>query len=75
MYVETQDFYLTAYMRLKGIELVNLKDYGNRKLFVFEDGESFQNLRQRYYWNNTNVDALEYKKEIRKLKNLIVCSS
>ena len=72
MYVETQDFYLTAYMRLKGIELVNLKDYGNRKLFVFEDGESFQNLRQQYYWNNTNVDALEYKKEIRKLKNLIV---
>ena len=58
MYVETQDFYLTAYMRLKGIELVNLKDYGNRKLFVFEDGESFQNLRQQYYWNNTNVDAL-----------------
>jgi len=36
MYVETQDFYLTAYMRLKGIELVNLKDYGNRKLFVLE---------------------------------------
>ena len=75
MYVETQDFYMTAFLCLNGIDLVNLKDYGNRKLFVFEDNKDFQNLRQEYYWNKANVDPLEYKKEIRKLKNLIINTS
>ena len=49
MYVETQDFYMTAFLCLNGIDLVNLKEYGNRKLFVFEDNKDFQNLRQQYY--------------------------
>jgi hypothetical protein len=42
---------------------------------VFEDNKDFQHLRQEYYWNRANVDPLEYKKEIRKLKNLIVNKS
>ena len=75
MYVETQDFYMTAFLCLNGIDLVNLKEYGNRKLFVFEDNKDFQHLRQEYYWNKANVDPLEYKKEIRKLKNLIINTS
>ena len=71
MNVETQDFYLTAYLCLNGIKLVDIKDYGNRKLFVFEDNDEFQELKQKYYWNDANVDPLEYKKEIRRLKGLI----
>jgi len=49
MNVETQDFYMTAYLCLNGIKLKDLKDYGNRKLFVFEDNDEFQALKQKYY--------------------------
>ena len=49
MNVESQDFYMTAYLCLKGIKLLNLKDYGNRKLFVFEDNDKYQELKQKYY--------------------------
>ena len=74
MNVETQDFYLTAYVYLQGLSMLSLKDYGARKLFVFEDNEKFQELKQRYYWNEAIVDPLEYKKEIRRLKDLVMNS-
>ncbi len=74
MNVETQDFYLTAYVCLQGISMLSLKDYGARKLFVFEDNEKFQELKQRYYWNEAAVDPLAYKKEIRRLKDLVMNS-
>ena len=74
MNVETQDFYLTAYVCLQGLSMIELKDYGRRKLFVFEDNEKFQELKQRYYWNEANVSPLEYKKEIRRLKDLVMNS-
>lgn len=49
MNVETQDFYLTAYVCLQGCPMISLKNYGHRKLFVFEDTEIFQELKQQYY--------------------------
>ena len=54
--------------------MLSLKDYGSRKLFVFEDNAKFQELKQRYYWNEAIVDPLEYKKEIRRLKDLVMNS-
>ncbi len=70
MEVATQDFYLSAYLRLNGLELISLKDYGQRSLFVFEDGEQFQELKKKYYWNEALVDPEAYKRAIRELKGL-----
>ena len=70
MEVETQDFYLSAFLRLKGLELIDLKDYGQRSLFVFEDNEQFQDLKKKYYWHEANVDPMAYKQAIRDLKGL-----
>lgn len=72
MEVETQDFYLSAFLCLNGVKMKDLKEYGSRKLFVFEDNDKFQKLKQAYYWNEAVVDPLEYKKEIRTLKGLIM---
>ena len=48
--VETQDFYLTAFLCLQEeIELRQIKDYGSRKLFVFEDNDKFQEYKKAYY--------------------------
>jgi hypothetical protein len=32
---ETRDFYLACFLRCAGYELVNLRDEGRRKVFVF----------------------------------------
>ncbi|MBT6225628.1 MAG: hypothetical protein HOI47_03100 [Candidatus Scalindua sp.] len=52
----------------------SMKSFGSRKLFLFEDDEIFQKLKQEYYWNKSVVDPLEYKKEIRRLKDIIMHS-
>jgi hypothetical protein len=72
MYVETQDMWLTAFLTLKGIELHQLKNYGPRKLFVFEDDELFQKLKRSYYFNEGSVDPLQLKTRIRELKSMTV---
>ncbi|MBT3635025.1 MAG: hypothetical protein HN967_12340 [Candidatus Marinimicrobia bacterium] len=74
MDVETQDFYLSAFLRLKKLEMLGMKSFGSRKLFIFEDNDIFQKLKQEYYWNKAVVDPLEYKKEIRRLKDSIMHS-
>ena len=68
MKVETQDFYLSAFLCLSGIIIVEIKEYGARKLFVFDDTEEFQELKREYYWHEAKVDPLLFKKQIRELK-------
>ncbi len=73
MEVITQDFYLSAFLRLKGIRMIDMRSSSdNRKLFVFEDNEEFKGLKQQYYWNQANVDPLSYKQSIRELKGEIM---
>lgn len=72
MEVATQDFYLTAYLRLSGLALKDLRDEGRRHLFVFDDNEQFQRLKRAYYFNQAQVDPLNFKRSIRELKSLIM---
>jgi len=74
MLVTTQDLFLTAFVRLKGIKLEDLRDIGDRKLFVFENSEEFQLLKRKYYFNEAQVDPLDYKNMIRELKAAIMDS-
>jgi hypothetical protein len=37
---ETRDFYLACFLRCAGYELLNLRDEGRRKVFVFLDRAS-----------------------------------
>jgi len=71
MEIATQDFYLTAYLRLKGIEPTDLRDEGRRHLFVFEDNQEFQELRRAYYYDEAQVAPQMFKRSIRELKGLI----
>lgn len=49
MKVETQDLYFAVFCRLSGIELESMSEYGQRKMFVFEDNEQYQKLKRAYY--------------------------
>ena len=71
MQVESQDFYLAVFLCLNGLDIKELRPFGNRTMFVFEDNKKFQDLKQDYYWNNAQVDPLLFKQEIRNLKSLI----
>ena len=72
MEVATQDFYLTAFLRLNGVVLKDLREDGRRHLFVFDDNEQLQNLKRAYYFNQAQVDPLSFKRSIRELKSLIM---
>ena len=72
MEVITQDFYLSAFLRLKGVILKDLREDGRRHLFVFEDNDEFQELKRAYYFNEARVDPMTYKRSIRELKSLIM---
>ncbi len=71
MEITTQDFYLTAFLRLQGVEITDLRDEGRRHLFVFEDNEEFQRLRRDYYYDEATVAPQMFKRSIRELKSLI----
>ena len=71
MEITTQDFYLTAFLRLKGIEPIDLRNEGRRHLFVFEDDERFQELKRAYYYDEAQVAPQMFKRSIRELKGLI----
>lgn len=49
MKVETQDFYFSVYLRLNGITMDEMKEYGSRKMFVFDDTDEYQKLKRAYY--------------------------
>jgi len=66
----TQDIWLAAVAYHKGYELIDLRNLGDRKLFVFEDSDEFQLLKRDYYWHRDLVDPLRLKKAIRELKSL-----
>jgi len=68
----TSDFYLSCFLRLHGLEIKELRDFDDRKLFVFEDTEEFQRLKREYYWNQAMVDPLNFKQAIRELKGMIM---
>lgn len=70
MEIATQDFWLAAFVCHKKITLIDLREFGDRKLFIFNDTPEFQKLKREFYWNKARVDPLLYKQEIRKLKAL-----
>ena len=37
MQVESQDFYLAVYLCLNGLDIKEMRPFGNRTMFVFED--------------------------------------
>jgi len=49
MKVETQDFYFSVYLRLNDIPMDEMKEYGSRKMFVFDDTEQYQQFKRAYY--------------------------
>ena len=61
------DFYLSAYLRAKGLKLVNVERDGRRAIFVFRDRRDRKDLIKSFY-NDGTVSVNAFKNAIQDLK-------
>ncbi|MFH0763478.1 MAG: DUF5659 domain-containing protein [Candidatus Omnitrophota bacterium] len=64
------DFYLSAYLKAKGLKLLSTEKEGRRTTFVFEDTEERRALVLAFY-NNGEVSVNAFKNAIQDLKAII----
>jgi Domain of unknown function (DUF5659) len=58
--LETRDFYLACFLRCAGYELLNLRDEGRRKVFVFQDRATRRDDVMGFYGDATSVRLLAF---------------
>ena len=68
---ETRDFYLACFLRCTGYELLNLRDEGRRKVFVFQDRPTRRNDVMAFYGDAGSVRPLAFAAAIKDMKALI----
>jgi hypothetical protein len=68
---ETRDFYLACFLRCAGYELVNLRDEGRRKVFVFRDRATRRTDVMAFYGDATSVRPLAFAATIKDMKGLL----
>lgn len=68
---ETRDFYLACFLRCTGYELVDLRDEGRRKVFVFRDRATRRDDVMAFYGDATSVRPLAFVATIKDMKGLL----
>jgi hypothetical protein len=68
---ETRDFYLACFLRCSGYELLNLRDEGRRKVFVFQDRASRRDDVMAFCSDATSVRLLAFAATIKDMKGLL----
>ncbi|HZZ24119.1 MAG TPA: DUF5659 domain-containing protein [Roseiarcus sp.] len=62
---ETRDFYLACFLRCAGYELLNLREEGRRKVFVFQDRATRRADVMAFYGDATSVRPLAFAATIK----------
>jgi Domain of unknown function (DUF5659) len=68
---ETRDFYLACYLRCAGYELLDLRDDGRRKVFVFQDRASRRDDVMAFYGDATSVRPSAFAATIKDMNGLL----
>lgn len=68
---ETRDFYLACYLRSLGYELLDLKQEGRRRVFVFSDRIGRRDAVIAFYGNRATVQPLAFSQVIKDMKGLL----
>lgn len=71
---KTVDLYLGAFLKARGIELLDVDRADRRVTFLFKDGAEVQKLVTGFY-NDAEVGVSAYKNALRDLKSLIYKST
>jgi Domain of unknown function (DUF5659) len=68
---ETRDFYLACFLRCSGYELINQRDEGRRKVFLFRDRPTRRNDVMAFYGERAAVPPLAFFSTIKDMKALL----
>jgi len=68
---ETRDFYLACFLRCTGYDLINLRDEGRRKVFVFRDRPTRRDDVMAFYGERAAVPPLAFSSTIKDMKALL----
>ena len=66
----SSDFYLSAYLKAKGLTLLSTEKEGRRSTFIFEDTDTRRELVLAFY-NNGEVSVNAFKNAIQDLKAIV----
>lgn len=65
----TVDLYLGAYLRARGVKLLDLDRSGRRVTFIFEDSDKTRKLVKNFY-DDGEVKINDYKSALKDLKSM-----
>jgi hypothetical protein len=65
---ETRDFYLACFLRCSGYALINLRDDGKRKVFVFRERPTRRDDAMAFYGERAVVPLLALSSTIKDMK-------
>lgn len=67
---KTSDLYLSAFLKSRGVILLNVVRKNSKVIFIFQDKGNIQDSINEYF-NNSNVEVLSYKAALADLKSII----
>ena len=67
---ETADLYLSAYLKAKGLRLVDKRKTGNKFVFIFNDRADRKELIQEFF-NDGLVSITAFKNAIQDIKTMV----
>ncbi|WP_459857634.1 DUF5659 domain-containing protein [Dongia sp. agr-C8] len=68
---ETRDFYLACFLRCRGYDLIDLRNEGRHKIFVFRDRPTRRKDVMAYFGDGTTVPPLAFSCTIKDMKALL----
>ena len=68
---KTEDLWFAVYVFHKGIDPIEIRDIGSRKLFVFKEDNIFRKMKKEYYQDEARINPRRYKWGFRRLKAII----
>jgi len=66
----TSDLYLSAYLKAKGLRLLDKQRSGNRFVFIFDERDDRKELIQKFF-NDGMVSITAFKNAIQDLKTMV----
>ena len=66
----TSDLYLSAYLKSKGLPLIDTQKTGNKVVFIFDDQTNRKELIREFF-NDGKVSITAFKNAIQDLKTMV----
>jgi len=67
---KTSDLYLSAYLKAKGLRLIDKQKLGDKFLFIFDDRPDRKDLIEEFF-NDGLVSITAFKNAIQDLKTMV----